>query len=114
MQIKCSNLDDFITNLRSAASVYNGVVYVNRTRTPLGVDNPRKATSFECWFQATAILVFDDGGQALLVCGENCGIDRRTSDASTEGSDGQARLTQVLCEACEERHLRVLPGVIDQ
>lgn len=113
MIIKCANLDDFITNL-VMATPYNGTVYVNRTRTPMGIDNPRKATSFECWFQASTILVFEDGGQALLVCGEHCGIDRKTADASTEGTEEQTRLSEKLLKVCEERSVRLMPGSIDQ
>jgi len=111
MRIKCKNLQDFMENLKGA-TVYQGRVYVNRSRMPVG-DNARSSTSFEVFFQASAVINFGDGGQALVESGQSCGIDRLTGDGGTEGSNIGQSLYRSLCEFCEEQGLSIMPGLLD-
>ena len=111
MRIKCENLEDFMENIQDAA-VYQGYVYVNRSRMSLNGD-ARNATSFEVFFQASAVVNFGDGGQALVESGQSCGVDRLTGDGGAEGSDVGQNLYRQLVEFCEEQGLVVKPGMLD-
>jgi hypothetical protein len=105
-------LGDFLANL-DGAKVYRSVVHYDRTRVPMGDKHQRDATSFEIFFNASAVLEFDDEGQALLQCGEHCGIDRLTADGGTDGTDRQLVLMERLGEFCNGRSLNLKPGLID-
>ena len=112
MRITTGSIDDFVANL-SDADVFRNVVYYERSSRPLNGKTKRDATSFEVYYQTSAVLEFGEG-QALLVCGVNCGVDRLTSDGGTEGTDELNRLHEQLKSYCESKGLRLLPGVLDQ
>lgn len=111
MRIKCSSVEDFLKNL-SEGSVFRNAVYEDCNSRPLNGDK-QKATSFEIHYSASTVLIFEDGGQALLECGENCGTDRYTGDGSLDGTEVRKRLQMTLKEFCNSKNIRVLPGVID-
>jgi len=111
MRIKCASIDSFIENLRNQ-SIYGNTVYLDHTRNPLN-GTMRDAISWEVTTHITAILDFPDGGQALLDCGVNCGIDH---DDSADGQDGTKlfkRYEDRIESYCEEYGLMVKPGVVD-
>lgn len=112
MIIRCQSLGDFLKNIESG-KVFRNTVYMNRTRDP--VNGPKNlATSFDVYFQASAVLDFGEDGLAFLECGELCGIDRETADGNMEGTERQKDLTRELELFCEGNGLSLLPGVIDQ
>ena len=111
MRIKCSSVEDFIKNL-SEGSVFRNAVYEDCNSRPLNGDK-HKATSFEIHYSVSTVLLFEDGGQALLECGEVCGIDRHTADGSLDGTVVQQQLQAILKEFCSSKNIRVLPGIID-
>ncbi len=112
MKITTSIIPDFISNLKSAG-VFNNVVYYETSKHQLNGKTKRDATCFDVVFQASAILEFKDG-QALLVCGVDCGVDRHTSDGALDGSAESHRLLTVLKEYCDSRGLVLMPGMLDQ
>ena len=111
MIIKCQALADFIENLK-AAPPYNDTVFIDRTSTPRTVGT-KEPTSFDWWFQASAVVTFEAGGQALLLCGVACGVDRISQPATREGSEKAESLVSELRQYCESAGIRVLPGMID-
>lgn len=114
MKIICYTIEDFLTNLKGGDfRVHRGVVHYNRTSRPMGNCSPKDATSFEVFYQVSAILQFEDGSDSLLEAGELCGIDRTTGDGGPEGTDRQKTLHATVLEFCLFKDLRPMPGVID-
>jgi hypothetical protein len=111
--IKCGSIDDFIVNLRQYPTVYNKVVYADITRTGI-TGSGREMTSFEVFFQASAVVISQDGGEALLQFGQSCGIDRKAQPESIEGSDVAIELKRQLSEYLDHRGFVMLPGVISE
>lgn len=116
MRITCTSIDDFITNLKSG-TIWENRVYYERSRRVLNGKTMRDATSFQVFYQTSAVLEVG-GGQALLVCGVDCGIDRTTADGDLEGTIEQDFLHRKLEKYCSdnERGVRIalMPGVLDQ
>jgi hypothetical protein len=114
MRITTSSVENFLSNVGVADSVFNNVIYTERSRRHLNGKTPRDATSFQVFFQLSAVLNFADGGQALLVCGIDCGVDRTTADGDLEGTARLKELEEQVVGFCTENKLRLLPGVLDQ
>lgn len=112
MKITTSKIDDFIRNLQDTG-VFRSTVYYENSSRHLNGKTKRDATSFEVFYQASAVLEFEDG-QALLVCGIECGIDRTTGDGGLEGSNERQRIHERLSEYCQSVGLKLMPGVLDQ
>ena len=117
MRITCSNVHDFISNL-SDRSVYEDTVYKEVMKPPLN-GSPGKyssdATSFMVSLTVSAVINTDkEGGQSLLICTEQCGIDRINED-SYEGSDKAGLLLDQLKSYCGQAYpkLAVKPGTLD-
>ena len=111
MKIQCQIIQDFLDNLRDA-DVFQKRVYVNKSYQPLNGDNPRNATSFEIFFQASAVLQFEEGGEALLECGQSCGINRLSQPGTYEGSTTYTKRCNELSVFCNEHDLKIMPGVL--
>ena len=114
MRITTTTVDSFLANVSSAESVFNDVIYTERSRRHLNGKTPRDATSFQVLFQLSAVLNFTDGGQALLVCGIDCGVDRTTADGDMEGTARLKELEEQVIAFCTENKLKLLSGVLDQ
>lgn len=114
MKITTTTVDSFLNNIASAESVFNDTVYIERSRRNLNGKNMREATSFQVFFQLSAVLIFSGGGQALLVCGVDCGVDRTTADGDMEGTARLKELEEQVIRFCTEHKLNLLPGVLDQ
>ena len=112
MKIVTTSVPDFLTNLE-AGSVWEGRIYYERTSRPLNGKSKQDATSFEVYYQLSCVLNIGEG-QALVVCGINCGIDRLTGDGGTDGTDEQRRNHDSVVKWCEAAEVRLLPGVLDQ
>ena len=113
MRITTTSIKDFIANL-NGVGVYRGVVYYERSKQPLNGKTKRDATVFDIVYQTSAVLEFGEEGQALLVCGIDCGVDRLTGDGGYEGTRRQELDHEKLLEYCAANDLRLLPGVLDQ
>lgn len=111
MKISCYSLEEFLANLEDSAA-FLGIVFVNRTLSPVEGQG-RNATSFEANFQATTLIRFPDGSEALLECGEICGMDRKTADGGNEGSERIAVLYDRLKKFCDSNSITIKPGLLD-
>lgn len=113
MRIACVDFDDFIENIHEQ-NLYNDSVFVSKSRRSLNNGaSIREATSVQVILQLSAIIDYADGGQALLECGIDCGVDRLTADGDTEGSATLKDLCDRLKAYCDERELRIRPGLLD-
>ena len=110
MRITTHDIGDFLANMEQQ-TVYGKTVYVDRTVEPLN-GTKKDATSWDVVLHATAVLDYEDGGQALLECGIDCGIDR-DSDGETEGTDYLNGLKDAIVDFCNSNGLTVKPGVVD-
>jgi len=115
MRVKCETLDDFIENLTGGESVHGGMVRASVSEVPQ--DGPKRgrfaATKWTILFQVTAVMVAEDGGEYILVCGIDCGTDYRDADEELAGSARAVELRKRLEDCCEKNGLTVRPGVID-
>lgn len=111
MRICCYTIDDFVTNI-SHATVYQKTVYAETNKNPLN-GSKRDACSFGISVHVSAVLEYDDGGQALLEATEECGIDRLTSNGDLGGSELAKYKLEQLSTVCERLGLRVRPGILD-
>lgn len=110
MRIKCSSVDDFLSNVRNQ-SIYNNSIFVDKRREPLG-GNPRDAIVFQVVMHLTGIVDFPDGGQALLDCAIDCGLDREDEDVLEASLFYDACLVKIE-SYCDEYGLMVKPGIVD-
>ncbi len=109
MKITCSTVGEFLENLDAAESVHRATVFYNSTSRPL---NEAK-TSWEMYYQLSAVLLFSDDTQALLEMGVICGIDRDTADGGKDGSLKGEALHNLAKAHCDQNKLTMLPGILD-
>ena len=112
MKIVTTSVDDFVQNLRTG-SVFQKRVWYERSSKPLNGKTKHDATSFDVFLQLSAVLEFPDG-QALLVCGVDCGVDRLTGDGEEEGSAERSKMIAKLADHCKLNDLMMMPGSLDQ
>ena len=111
MRIQCQSVQAFLENLEGQ-KVYQKTVYVDKTRHAYG-DDDRKASSWDIIFQASAIIEFEDEGQALVQLGVDCGVDRKSDGGEYNGSE-EADVRRDTIEAfCKENDLTMRPGILD-
>ena len=113
MRIKCDTVNDFVVNLQAADRVIDGKVYIQRTMISLTDQPVRMASSRGIGLQCSAIVESQDGVQALLECGVDCGIDRLTADGDLSGTETYDDLRDLLAKYVHENNLNLLPGVLD-
>lgn len=112
MRIETHSLESFIANIEDAPGVYRARVYCDRIKNPID-GTKRDAIKWHVLFQASAVLLLSDEGQALLQLGVDCGTDVRDAQPDESGSDWQAELFHELKEYCKKSGLTILPGTID-
>ena len=105
MIITTNTVDDFLKVL-GRYLVANGAVHVDRTKNELS------EASDQIFLQASSIIEYASGGQALVRVGVDCGINRK-SEGETEGSDEQAQGVRQIADFCDSNGLELLPGMID-
>lgn len=109
MKITCESIDDFLRNLDGAA-VWNSAVYAQTRK----MASDKTLLSTQVILQASALLETADGGQVLLLAGEDCGRDRDTADGGRDGSSRAEGLLANLRAFCGERGWSVMPGALDE
>ena len=113
MRVVCQSASEFIDDLhvqvkgRGPDCVLQKTVRVSMSRRP--IDSVRFAVTF----QASAVVVLPDGGEYLLQCGMDCGIDYEDATEEMKGSDRAAAETKVLKLFCDASGLALGPGVIE-
>lgn len=111
MIITCHTVNDFITNVRDN-QVYARTIYVDKSIHSLTNDPVRNATSVMVGIQLSAVIYLGEDSEALVVCGEEAGIDRRTANGSTEGTDIFNGMYQRVYDFCQEYQLQIKPGIL--
>lgn len=112
MRIQCDTVEDFITNLTGAV-VLSRTIFVNNAKQSLNdTGSVREATSVEVGIQVSAVIQFDEEGEALVECGETCGIDRLTADGSLAGTERFDFLMRGLQSFCSSNGLSIRPGIL--
>jgi len=108
MIIDTRTVEDFLQIL-STYKIVNKVIHVDRTQRVITEEDHVVLVS-EIILQASAVIEYDDGGQALVRVGETCGIDR----LSEKETDGTMR-RDTLCEVLQtyRTDVQILPGMID-
>lgn len=112
MRIVCHSIDDFLENLKSS-NVHRRIVHASMTTKAEGNKPVSQATSVTVFGAFTAILSFTDGGSALLEYMEECGVDRTSAPATSEGTDRYNSQLARLRVCCDANGLTIMPGVID-
>lgn len=107
MKITCSNVADFLQNLRSADSVYRNIVHFDRTSREIS------EVSAELVYQLSTVVEFVGGSHALLAAGMICGVDTLTADGEQEGSKVRCIMHGEVMAYCDEHNLKLLPGILD-
>lgn len=110
MRIKCSSFEAFLANIKNQ-SLYNHTIFVDKHTEPVG-GNPRDAIVFHVIMHLTGIIDYSDGGQALLDCAIDCGLDRHDEDV-LEASLFYDSCFVKLESYCDEYGLMVKPGIVD-
>jgi len=110
MQVECHSIVDFLANLQGE-KIHRKTVFVNRTEISLTDKFARESSSVEVIIQASAIIQFADG-DSLVMCGELCGIDRKTGDGGLEGTPRFEKLLERLEMFCIDNGLTVKPGIL--
>lgn len=108
MIIDTRTVEDFLQIL-STYKIVNKVIHVDRTQRII-LEEDHVVLVSEIILQASAVIEYDDGGQALVRVGETCGIDR----LSEKETDGTMR-RDTLCEVLQtyRTDVQILPGMID-
>lgn len=116
MRITTKNLTDFLANL-AGRDVFADTVYVDCLEHALNGTSPQTASSWDVYFQVCAIVSLQgrdgDIGQALVACGEYCGVYSTTRNGTSEGRDRYHERRVELTKYCDEHGLRVQPGQLE-
>ena len=115
MRVTCSSIEEFLENIQQVDSekVYSKVIFVSLTRRPLDGDK-RHAARFQVVLQVSAVINDEEGGQYLLLAGEDCGIDYEDATQEKNGSDAAAALQHQLMSFCDLRGLGIRPGNVSE
>lgn len=114
MRVSCSDLEQFLENLRTDPKTLQNRVYSSITYRPYNTEKGlEEATKVSVVFQAHAVVLLGEQGEYLLQVGVDCGFDYRDSEPETKGTDYANRLKEELNSFCNEIGLTVLPGVVD-
>lgn len=114
MRVVCSELDEFVTNLRlePASCVLQQSVRISVTTQPID-GSKHDASRFRVTFHASAVVELEGGGQYLLDCGVDCGVDYRDASQEMLGTAQAEALRAKLVEFCDDYGLKVRPGIIE-
>ena len=115
MRIICHSFDEFLQALRAeldAASrdcVFQHALRISVYPRNMDEHGVRQLINL----QVSTIILLPDDAQYLLEVGVDCGIDYNDSTHEMNGTREAARLRAVLQDLCDDRGLKLLPGVIE-
>jgi hypothetical protein len=110
MLVSCLTLGEFLANLRDEPSsgVLRQTVYLSVVTMPVN------DAIQDVLFQVSTVVCLGDDGQYLLRCGEVCGRECLGDPIeSRRGTLTAERLKATLHEFCDDRGLKVRPGLLD-
>lgn len=113
MLIRCQTVDEFIQNCQ-VGKPYQGMIFVEKHLESATSQPAMQSPSVHVFLKISTILCYNDGGQALLICENYCGIDRSSDGGSSEGSEiyefgKQSVESYAACNGCS-----VLPGSVNE
>jgi len=111
MIISCNTIEEFCANIKEENTLVENTVWTSITKNPLDGDK-RSAVIFEVTFQASAVVVFSDGGETLLELGIDCGKDFHDATQDYVGSEEAAVLRDQLNQFCNGRGILPRPGIV--
>jgi len=111
--ITCKTVEDFLKNISAEPreAVLQNVIHMDLCENPLDGDK-RNAVKYSIVLQLSAVIDMEDGGQYLLLCGEDCGRDYRNSTHQMNGTQKAIELRERIDQFCAEHGLSLRPGVI--
>jgi hypothetical protein len=112
MRVTCNQISDVLANLVSCPieNLFGKVIYLNVIRQPVTPDKLK----FRVAVHVSAIVNTDDGGQYLLVGGEDCGHDYMDGKREQDGTKKALCLREALEDFCGERGWVIRPGVVSE
>ena len=110
MRVTCQTVKEFIENLGTAESVFRRTVWCSTTKRAEDEDGVK----FVMGFQASAVMVFDDGSDALLDVGVGCGMNYEDATQDFSGTELAEKLRVQVSDYVQSRDgWKCLPGIID-
>lgn len=112
MRIECKTIDAFCKNIDLAKRIFQGQIFINDHKVPM--DGRPLSTTFkmELYLQASTVLQYPNGEEALLVASECCGIYRLTGDDDGKAQEIFDVLIQRLNKFCEQHGFVQVHGVL--
>ena len=108
MRIVCRTIEAFVDNLR-LGEVFENSVWLDETSREISEHK------FLCNLQASAVVRVKDGGEFLLLYGEDVGYDFTDGEPQQkEGSEAARHRKGLLAERCEDMGLVVRPGILSE
>ena len=111
MIISCNTMDEFFANIKEGNSLVENTVWTSITKNPTDGDK-KSAVVFDVTFQASAIIIFGDNGEALLEFGIDCGKDYHDQTQDYVGSEEAEVLKDQLNQFCNGRGILPRPGIV--
>lgn len=117
MRVVCSTIEETIERLKAdgPGNTYNRELNVSKTREPIEGDRrgSNKAVRFRVTLHMSAVVNRDEqGGQFLVECGEDCGVDYEDSVPETQGSQRAFELETKIRQFAADCGLKVKPGIL--
>ena len=111
MRITCNTIEEFLSNIIDDVKLFENTIWVSVSKSPLD-GNDRNSARFEVSFQASAVIIFPEGGESLLDLGIDCGKDYHDVSQEFLGSEEASEHKDKLKSFCDGRDLVLRPGVV--
>ena len=111
MLISCNTMEEFCANIKEENKLVENTIWTSITKNPLDGDK-RSAVKFEVTFQASAVIIFGDNGEALLELGVDCGKDFHDATQDYIGSEEAETLRDQLNQFCNGRDILSRSGIV--
>lgn len=111
MQISCHTVDEFLENITEDVTLVENTIWSSITKNPID-GNKRNASQFDVNFQASAVLVFKDGGESLLELGIDCGKDYHDTSQDYAGTEEAEEHKGLIQKFCDGRSMLLRPGIV--
>ncbi len=111
MIIACHTVDEFLENITEDIGLVENTIWSSITKNPVD-GNKRTASQFDVNFQASAVLIFKDGGECLLELGIDCGKDYHDASQDYAGLEEAEEHKSRIQKFCNGRSMLLRPGIV--
>jgi len=108
MKIVCQTVQEFIDNVRNN-EIFEATVWASISSNFMDKDDVKALV----YFQASAIIVYPEAGQALVELGVECGTDYNDVTNDHGGTKKAETLRQELKDYCDSNGLTMKPGTLN-